>query len=98
IVESRFSEIWEWCIRLDRPVPHRKVFLVFGPTAAQVMSQVSATGFVHDYSRIFVTHDAAEVLHPGHVIATAVGIDEEIHGLPQDDLRLRDAVLRLLGE
>lgn len=97
-VESRFSGIWEWCIRLDRPEPHRKLFLVFGPTAAQVMSQVSATDFVHDYSRIFVTYEAAEVLHTGHFVQTAVGIDEVINGLPHDDLRLRDAVLRLLCE
>src|SRR5699024_4245540 len=56
--ERRFSGIRERCIRLYRHEQQRKMYLVLGPTAAQVMSQVSATDFVHDYSRIFVTYEA----------------------------------------
>lgn len=93
----KFKGIWKWCIRLDRPDPHQDVFLVFGPTAAQVISQVSDSDVNPDYSRIFVTYEAARVMNSGHFVQTDVGLDEVIDGLPRDDVRLRDAVLRLIS-
>lgn len=96
--ETRFVGKWEWCVHLHRPDPHRNLFLVFGPTAVEEIARISARDIDPDYSRVFVTHEAAGELHLDHVIQTDVGLDEVINGLPRDDVRLRDAVLALVAE
>ena len=96
-IDSNFRGIWKWGIRLSRPEGYQNVFLVVGPTAAHVMSPVADNDFEPDFARVFVTFDAASVATSEDVVQTDVGLDEVINGLPREDVRLRDAVLALVG-
>ena len=90
--------LWAWGISLHRPAPHTTLHLVFRPTAAHVMTQLSETERKPDYSKVFVTLPAPDVRSAEHIIETDVGLNEVLNGLPGDDVRLRDAALMLSAQ
>lgn len=92
-VETRLVGKWEWCITLRRADAQPMVFLVFGPTAVLENERAPELVSDPDYSRVFVTLEAAPQQSRERIVQTDVSLGEVIKGLSRDDNRLRDAVL-----
>lgn len=97
-VNVRFQGLWEWCIELRRGVDHPSVFLVFGPTAVAVQERVPRKLEYPDYSQVFITLQNKSVGGNSLISHAGVRLTEVLDGLAADDVRLRDAVLRIVGE
>jgi hypothetical protein len=69
------------------------IFLVFGPTAVVENERAPELVSDPDYSRVFVTLEAAPQQSRERIVQTDVSLGEVIKGLSRDDNRLRDAVL-----
>lgn len=94
-VETRFVGQWEWCVALRRADPDPNLFLEFGPTAVVENRLVAEPVVAPDYTKIFVTRQAAGGDSIDRISQTDVGLDEVLKGLLDDDVRLRDAVLAI---
>nr|WP_242630352.1 PD-(D/E)XK nuclease family protein [Kocuria rosea] len=92
-VEARLAGKWEWCVALRRADAQPTILLVFGPTATVENERTPEMVSDPDYSRVFVTIGAAGQQSHKQIVQTDVSLGEVIHGLSQDDDRIRDAVL-----
>lgn len=89
----RYRGRWEWCVQLWRGDDQPAIYLVFGHTAVVTVGRAPELVPSPDYSRIFVTHEAAGPTPPEKIIQTEVSLAEVLDGLSPGDTRLRDAVL-----
>lgn len=81
---------------LQRSDSEQPVYLEFGPTAV-VENRIAPQPLVDpDYTKVFVTRNAAD--HDGIdlIVQTDVGLEEVLAGLSGDDARLRDGVLAVV--
>ena len=94
-VKAPFLGQWEWCVALVRPDPDRNLHLEFGPTAV-AQNEVVVEPVTHpDYSKIFVSRQAAGGEGIDRLHQTDVGLQEVLTGLSDGDLRLRNALLAI---
>lgn len=86
----------QWCVELKRADSKQHVYLEFGPTAVVENGRAPEPLADPDYTKVFVTRNAAD--HDGidQIVQTTVGLDEVLAGLSSDDARLRDGVLAVL--
>lgn len=96
-VVTRFVGQWEWCVELQRSDGHRAIFLEFGPTAVVLNDRAPELVSEPDYTCIFVTRSVLEGQSVDRIVQTDVGLAEIVEGLSPDDVRLRDAVLKVAG-
>jgi hypothetical protein len=96
-VQTPFSGQWEWCVALVREDTQPNIYLEFGPTAVVENGRVVKPVVGPDYAKIFVTRQAVGGDGIDRIGQTAVGLDEVLAGLSDDDVRLRDAVLASIG-
>ncbi|HLQ81098.1 MAG TPA: hypothetical protein VK122_08400, partial [Brachybacterium sp.] len=94
-VVTRTVGQWEWTIELHRAGSHPTVFLEFGPTAVVELQRIPHTVTRPDFSCLFISLQAESGSGISTIRQTDVRIAEVIEGLAADDLRLRDAVLRI---
>ena len=96
-VQARFVWQWEWCVTLQRSDSEQSVYLEFGPTAVVENGYAPEPLVDPDYTKVFVTRQAAD--HDGIdlIVQTNVGLDEVLAGLSGDDARLRDGVLAVIS-
>ena len=97
-VQTRFAGQWEWCVTLLRADSEQPVFLEFGPTAVVENGRAPEPLVDPDYTKVFVTREAATDQDGiDLIVQTDVGLDEVLAGLSGDDARLRDAVLAIVS-
>lgn len=94
-VETRFVGQWEWCVVLRRADPQPNLYLEFGPTAVVENGLVAEPVTDPDFTKIFVTRQAATGEGIDRIQQTDVGLGEVLSGLSVDDVRLRDALLAI---
>jgi hypothetical protein len=96
-VQARFVGQWEWCVMLVRSDSEQAVFLEFGPTAVVENGIAPEPLFEPDYTKVFVTRQAADHEGIDQIVQTDVGLNEVLEGLSTDDARLRDGILGVLS-
>ena len=94
-IQTPFSGQWEWCVALIRADPHPNLHLEFGPTAVAQNELVATPVDSPDYTRVFVSRQAAGGEGIDRIRQADVGLDEALDGLSDSDLRLRDAILAI---
>jgi hypothetical protein len=94
-VRARYVGQWEWCVELRRTDSQPSINLEFGPTAVVENERVPEPLAEPDYTKVFVTLNAAGRDGIDQMIQTDVGLEEVLAGLSGEDVRLRDNVLRV---
>lgn len=98
-VNSRFMGKYSWLIAFGSSTdPDLKIQLLFGPTAAAYLAASYEQPANPDYSRIFVKRGSSDIGGGDKVVQTEVGLEEVLSGLGYDDVRLRDALVKLVTE
>lgn len=92
-VRTPFSGQWQWCVALIRDDPYPNLHLEFGPTAVAQNVLVADQVTDPDFSKVFVTRQAADGDGIDRLLQSDVGLGEVLAGLSDVDGRLRDAVL-----
>lgn len=96
-VETPYQGLWEFCVALRREGDSPSVFLEFGPTAVAENQLVAEPLHIPDFGKIFVTR--RDIVNGGidRILETDVGLEEVLQGLADDDPRLSDAALSIVG-
>lgn len=95
--ETRFVGQWEWSVTLRRADPAPNLYLEFGPTAV-VKNQLAAEPVTDpDFSKVFVTRQAAEGDGIDRIAQTDVGLHEVLDGLSNEGGRLGKALLTIVA-
>jgi hypothetical protein len=92
-VRARYVGQWEWCVELRRSDSKPSINLEFGPTAVVENGRVPEPLAEPDYTKVFVTLNAAGRDGIDEIVQTDVGLVEILAGLSGEDVRVRDSVL-----
>lgn len=97
-VKANFVGRWEWCVTLCPAHEGVNVYLEFGPTVVEENMRLQDKIPSPNYSKLFVTRQARD--HDGidKALQTNVSLEEVLLGLNTNDLRLRDAVIDIIGQ
>lgn len=92
-MQARYSDTWEWYVRLLGTDEAEVAALVFGPTAAAYNQIVHRPLDAPDFRKVFILVRGNEEHDVDQLQQSQVEIEEVLSGLSTEDPRLAESVM-----